>query len=377
MLPDFSRTLRQLDADRGQGAGWMMGLGAGVLLAWVLWGFVGELPREVQSVQARVEAVGAALPLQLRASGTVASVHGKLGGRVKEGELLLQMDDTPLRLSLAEAQARRTAVAAQLRVGQQSSITEVQASAAEIQVAAGGQAELQAALAALQERRGRLLAERAGSLRLVEQGALERREVDVLDSELSQLSGEELKLRESIRRADAGTTAASRGAELRALGGQATAADLAADLAAAEATVARLEQQILDSRVLAPADGILGEWSGVAPGAYLGAGERFGALVPDGPLQVVAWFPPMLSVGQVATEQPAVVRLDGFPQTRLRGLMATVARVGSGAGPEGLRVELSLDGAPPLPLSHGMVATVEVEVERLSPFSLLWRLVRG
>ncbi|HNH46939.1 MAG TPA: hypothetical protein PKY30_07875, partial [Myxococcota bacterium] len=78
MFPEFSRTLRQLDADRGQGAGWMMGLGAGVLVAWALWGFWGELPREVQSVQARVEAVGTALPLQLRASGTVASVHGKL-----------------------------------------------------------------------------------------------------------------------------------------------------------------------------------------------------------------------------------------------------------------------------------------------------------
>ncbi len=377
MLPDFSRTLRQLDADRGQGAGWMMGLGVGVLLAWALWGFLGELPREVQSVQAQVQAVGTALPLQLRASGTVASVHGRLGERVKEGDLLLQIDDTPLRLSLAEAQARRGAVAAQLRVGQQSSATEVQASAAEIQVAAGGRAELQAALLALEQRRARLLSDRAAGLRLVEQGALERREVDALDSELSLLSGEELKLRESIRRAEAGTTAASRSAELRALGGQATAADLAADLAAAEAAVGRLERQILDSRVLAPADGILGEWSGVAPGAYLGAGERFGALVPDGPLQVVAWFPPMQSVGQVATAQPAVVRLDGFPQTRLRGLPATVARVGSGAESAGLRVELSLDGPPPLPLSHGMVATVEVEVERLSPFSLLWRLVQG
>jgi hypothetical protein len=60
-----------------------------------------------------------------------------------------------------------------------------------------------------------------------------------------------------------------------------------------------------------------------------------------------------------------VVRLDGFPQTRLRGLPATVARVGSGAESAGLRVELSLDGPSPLPLSHGMVATVEVEVERL------------
>ncbi|HND32958.1 MAG TPA: HlyD family efflux transporter periplasmic adaptor subunit [Myxococcota bacterium] len=377
MFPEFSRTLRQLDADRGQGAGWMMGLGAGVLVAWALWGFWGELPREVQSVQARVEAVGTALPLQLRASGTVASVHGKLGERVKAGDLLLQMDDTPLRLSLAEAQARRTAVAARLRVGEQSSATEVRASEAEIQVAAGSQAELRAALVALEERRSRLLSDRAGSQRLVEQGALERREVDAIDSELSQIAGEELKLRESLRRAEAGTTAASRGAEQRALGGQASAADLAADLAAAEAAVARLEQQIVDSRVLAPADGILGEWSGVAPGAYLGAGERFGALVPDGPLQVVAWFPPTTSVGQVATTQPAVVRLDGFPQTRLRGLPATVARVGSGAESAGLRVELSLDGPPPLPLSHGMVATVEVEVERLSPFSLLWRLVQG
>ncbi len=377
MLPDFSRTLRQLDADRGQGAGWMMGLGAGVIAAWAIWGFWGELPREVQSVQARVEAVGAALPLQLRASGTVASVHGKLGERVKAGDLLLQMDDTPLRLNLAEAQARRTAVAAQLRVGERSSATEVQASTAEIQVAAGSQAELRAALLALEARRARLQSDRERSLRLVEQGALERRQVDALDSELSMLNSEEMKLRESIRRAEAGTTVASRSAELRILGGQATAADLAADLAAAEAAVARLEQQILDSQVLAPADGILGEWSGVAPGAYLGAGERFGALVPDGPLHVVAWFPPVQSVGQVATAQPAVVRLDGFPQTRLRGLSATVARVGSGAEHEGLRVELSLDGPPPLPLSHGMVATVEVEVERLSPFSLLWRLVQG
>ena len=104
-------------------------------------------------------------------------------------------------------------------------------------------------------------------------------------------------------------------------------------------------------------------------------GDRLAAVVPRGELQVVADFLPPSALGRIRPGQPARLRLEGFPWTQYGSLAATVSRVASEVRNGRIRVELSVDsnGASPIPLQHGLPGTVEVEVERVSPATLVLR----
>lgn len=373
MLPDFSRTLRQLDADRGQGTSWMIGAGAAIVAAWTAWGALGELPRELSSLSARVE--GDVIPLQVRAAGAVARVYGELGANVHAGDPLLQLDDAALQLELTEAEQKLAAAQTRARLRDQSRSEQAGAASAEAVVSAQHEASLRARLAALQTRTERLVAERDQIRALLDQGAIEHKELTRVESELADVGAELAQQRAQVGGAAAGTSLSAHTARVTRLDGDSSVAAMEAEVAAAEAQVARARQQLAQRRLVAPADGDLGAWFHAQPGQHLALGEQVGALVTTGPRHVVAWFDVGTGIGHLAPGQRATVRLDGFPATRMRGLPATVARVGTEAEAAGLRVELTLDDAPPL--QHGLPATADVEVERATPFALLWRLVQG
>ena len=75
--------------------------------------------------------------------------------------------------------------------------------------------------------------------------------------------------------------------------------------------------------------------------------------------------------------QPARLRLDGFPWAQYGSLAATVTSVATEARDGVIRVELQLPPETPtaIPLQHGLPGTVEVEVERISPATLVLRAV--
>jgi membrane fusion protein (multidrug efflux system) len=100
-------------------------------------------------------------------------------------------------------------------------------------------------------------------------------------------------------------------------------------------------------------------------------------VVPAGTLRVVAAFLPAVAVGRVQPGQAARLRLDGFPWAQYGSLAATVTSVATEARDGVIRVELGLRSAPPtaMPLQHGLPGTVEVEVDRVSPATLVLRAV--
>jgi membrane fusion protein (multidrug efflux system) len=71
------------------------------------------------------------------------------------------------------------------------------------------------------------------------------------------------------------------------------------------------------------------------------------------------------------------LRLDGFPWTEYGSIGATVTHVGSEVRDGRIRVELALNphSASSIPMQHGLPGTVQVEVERISPASLVLRVV--
>jgi membrane fusion protein (multidrug efflux system) len=97
-------------------------------------------------------------------------------------------------------------------------------------------------------------------------------------------------------------------------------------------------------------------------------------VVPRGQPRAVALFP-VAAVGRVRPGQPARLRLDGFPWTQYGVLTARVADVGDEAREGLIRVELSLDHDPTsaIPLGNGLPGTAEVEVDHVSPATLVLR----
>jgi membrane fusion protein (multidrug efflux system) len=154
-----------------------------------------------------------------------------------------------------------------------------------------------------------------------------------------------------------------------------TVTEVTGQVATLTATAQRLEHNIDKRRIRAPVSGRLGEITTLVPGAYIKEGDHLAAIVPKGKLTAVARFSPPAALGRIRPEQPARIRLPGFPWTQYGSIKATVTRVASETRDGLVRVELDLHPEPgsPIPLQHGLPAEVEVEVERVSPAVLVLR----
>jgi membrane fusion protein (multidrug efflux system) len=144
------------------------------------------------------------------------------------------------------------------------------------------------------------------------------------------------------------------------------------------AAVKSFEYEV-ERRVLrAPVTGRIGEAVDLKPGAAVREGERLAAIVPDGPLRVVAQFAPASAFGRVFKGQSGTVRLEGFPWAEYGSLRARVTRVANEMRDGLVRVELDVTGMPAaLPISHALPGSVEIEVERVRPAWLVVRMIGG
>jgi membrane fusion protein (multidrug efflux system) len=106
-------------------------------------------------------------------------------------------------------------------------------------------------------------------------------------------------------------------------------------------------------------------------------GEKLAAIVPTGTLRIVATFQPHDALGRIQPGQSARLRLEGFPWTQFGSVPATVTGVASEVRDGRIRVELAVKPHSRLRihLQHGLPGTVEVQVEQISPASLVLRMV--
>jgi len=143
------------------------------------------------------------------------------------------------------------------------------------------------------------------------------------------------------------------------------------------ATLKRLRHEGELRQIVAPISGTLAEVATLPVGRVLQPGHSVATIVPAGGLRIVAGFAPAEAFGRVQTGQPARLRLEGFPPTQYGRIRAVVSNVASELRENRVRVELALapDGKTAVPMQHGLPGTVEVEVERISPASLVLRAV--
>ncbi len=372
MATPFNQTLQALIADGARGG--RAGLAAALvaLSIWLMWFLCAEVsiyssaPAQLQA-QRDIHAVEASI------EGRVVVAHLALGREVHVGDILVELDATPVRLKLAEHTARLDSARAQLRtlkaeiVAQQQALADMRAASPlqreETQLRYQ-QAQPAAQLAEEELVRWRSLRERGfvTDLQLLERASsAQRRHSEV----------EELRLamsRQQLER-DAGT--ADRQATLERL--RRDAAQLRGVIAASVEVVQQTERESLNYLLRAPADGPLADVAELRPGMIVRSGERLASIVPRGELKITADFPPS-AIGHLRPGQPAVLRLDGFPSEQYGRLNASVLRVAQEPRVGKIRVELALRSGPTsIPLQHGLPGNVEIETERSSPALLILR----
>jgi membrane fusion protein (multidrug efflux system) len=348
-----------------------------LLGGWVAWCLLARIAVYAVTQTARLEVDRAVHPVAAPVAGRVVATRLVVGQQVQAGDVLVELDADAQRLQGEEERVRLAALTAQLQAYDQELSAEDEAWHAEQQAAQAALDEAQArqreaeviARAAYEEAEVIILlpapdfADQIEVIRSRAEVYKRQAAVDTLHLAVGRLE-EEQRVRERDRLA--------RHARLRR-----EAVRLEGERATAAATLERLTYEAEKRRIRAPIAGRLGEAATLQIGAVVREGDVLGVVLPPGALRVVASFPPPVALGRLHPGQPAHLRLTGFPWTQYGSLAATVTNVAHEGRHGQVRVELGLapDMAFPIPLQHGMPGTIEVEVERVAPATLLLRSI--
>jgi len=384
MAYPFERTLRSLNGYQSSTRVLLVVAGVLGIGGFVSWAVAARVPVMKVSSQGRIEPHNAVYRLEPQGAGRVVHSNLNLDEVVKQGDLLIEFDTRTERLELEQSKATMAAAEQELAVIRQ------QVDNKKEELAASNRVDEVAVLEA-EEREGELVPRR----RLAEQRAqlaassptgsvseiekLERRtDVDAVDhaSKAQSLAIIRIRREQAVRRQ---TLTASllglRREELRVEG----------QLRELRVTINRLEYQIEKKHYKAPASGRLVDVVELGTGAFIAEGQRLGTiLATDADVRVRARFPKE-TVGMIQPGQIAQLKLDGYPWTIYGTVPARVTRVGTEPGiaatpeaiPGTVRVELDIEtpADPRIQLKHGLTATVEIEVARVSPIALLMRAI--
>jgi membrane fusion protein (multidrug efflux system) len=377
MASPFSRTIRSLSADRFRLSSVGLLAAAVILAGWLVWALTSRVTIYEATATARLEVDSAVHPIEAALSGRVVNNHIALGREVKSGEPLVELDSDAERLQLIEEESRVAALSAQLAAlrGQMSAERQAQS---ETQ---------QSAPAALDEARARydeaLATARAAEdeakrlTTLYRQGLIAELDMIRARAEADKRRAAAESLRSAITRQDKDLRAldSTKQAALENLNREAAA--LAGEIKTRAAIIERLKHEIYRRIIRAPARGRLGETASLQTGQFVRAGDKLGAIVPDGRLRAIAEYAPSGALGRIQPGQRARLRLDGFTWTEYGQLDATVSRVASEPREGVVRVELIVhpESAPLIPLQHGLPGQVEIAVESASPAGLALRAV--
>jgi membrane fusion protein (multidrug efflux system) len=360
-------------------------LGALALTGVIGWTLLAEIPLLKVSQRGRIEPHNAVHRIEPSAGGRVLRSLLELDKVVDEGDLLIEFDATEQRLDLARSNATVAALTRQLSMleGQISSKQDELAASrrvdeASLEEAAAREREL-APRRRLAEQREHLAANSLpGSTSELEK--LERQtEVEALEqSSRTQTLSRTRLLHERAAQREALTT--------QLLGFERERLAIQGQLAELVIAIDRLEYEIEKRLVRAPAAGRLVDVVELAADDYIPQGQRLGTVLAtgDAPIRVRARFAKD-SVGIVRRGQRAQLKLDSYPWTIYGTVPALVSSVGTEPGlvatpeaiPGSVRVELDLQGSTDsrISLQHGLTATVEIEVARVSPLALLLRAI--
>jgi membrane fusion protein (multidrug efflux system) len=356
-------------------------LGIGGLVTWAI---VAEVPIVKVSSQGRIEPHNAVYRIEPPSAGRVVRSLLNLDEDIKEGDLLIEFDTHAEQLELEQSKATAAALEQELVVireqiankkGEASATGQVDEVA--IKEAIEKEQEIAPRHKLAQERAELALKSPSGSISELEK--LERAtDVDALGfaKTAQSLAISRLKHEQTVKGQT--LTAQLLGLKREELRNEGQLREL-------KVAISRLDYQIERKHYRAPASGHLVDVAELGAGAFIADGQRLGTIVAnDAEVRVRARFPKEV-VGMIQPGQIAQLKLDGYPWTIYGTVPARVTRVGTEPGlvatpeaiPGTVRVELDIETPADsrIQLHHGMTATVEVEVARVSPIGLLMRAI--
>jgi multidrug resistance efflux pump len=377
MSSPFFRSERFLESETFKRGAWGLLIAAVLLGLWATWFFRARVAVYAVSQSADLEVDRAAHPVESQSSGRVVASTLALDREVKAGEVLVELDADMQKLQLMEERTRLGSLAPQIQSLEDQIAAEERASAQEQQTAAVASDEARArfreadAAASLAESEAQRLNQMYSS-GILAKADFERAQANAAER---RAAADSLKLAVSKLEQQRLTDTEDRRAHFEGLKSEVNR--LRGTEATSQASIARLEDEVDRRLIRAPIDGRLGEVAGVRMGSVVRDGDKLAAVVPTGILRIVASFQPADALGRIQPGQPARLRLDGFPWTEYGSVNATVTRVGSEVRDGRIRVELAVkpDSSSHIPMQHGLPGTVQVEVERISPASLVLRVV--
>jgi hemolysin D len=385
MAYPFQRTLRSLNGYESSARATVAIPTVMALCGLIAWIVGARVPLLKVSTQGRIEPHNAVHRIEPPEAGRVVRSMLELDKEVGEGDMLIELDSREERLQLAQSEATSAALAHDLTFlkGQIDNKQEELGESSRADEASLGEAKAKPqeliSLRLLAQERERLAKESpSGALSDLEK--LERRtEADELEHKIQtqSLGIVRLQREQTVRREELTAQLLQLRRERSKSEGQ---------LNELKAAIDRLGYQIEKKNVRAAASGRLVDVVELAAGDYITQGQRLGTILASGPshIRVRARFPKE-TVGIIRPGQKAQLKLDGYPWSIYGTVPAQVSSVGTEPGiaatpeaiPGTVRVELEIQppSDPRIVLQHGLTATVEIEVRRVSPVALLMRSI--
>ncbi|HEY2030451.1 MAG TPA: HlyD family efflux transporter periplasmic adaptor subunit [Myxococcales bacterium] len=383
MAYPFQRTLRSLNGDEFGIRVALMALSVAAIAGLGIWAFEARIPVLKVSTLGRIEPHNAVHRIEPPEAGKVLTSTLALDREVAQGDLLVEFDSQEQRFELQQSEINLSALTHDLAAltdqiaRKKKELAEsVQADEAALREAEAKSRELTPKYLLAQQRERRAEASAPGAISEMEK--LERK----MESE--ELSRTTQTQPIALRRLQREQTVRRAAIEGQLLQFNRDRLKLESDIDGLQVTIAKLRYQIGRRQVRAPATGQLVDVVELAEGDYISQGQRLGTILAKGPLRVRARFPKE-TVGIIRPGQMAQLKLDGYPWSVYGTVPAQVTSVGTEptviptaeAVPGTVKVELDVQppGDPRIVLQHGMTATVEIEVARVSPIVLLLRAI--
>lgn len=374
MATSFSRTLRSLNADRFRATAFGFLVIAILLGVWLVWFVLAKTPIYEVSDEARLEVDRSIRPLEAMVSSRVVATRLAVGREVQAEEVVVELDSQTQRLQHSEEESRLLTLTAQLASQREQISYEKRSREETNQGAAIALNEARARFAEAEASAQTAAEEAAAAARLYKEGLVSEVEMKRAKTEVQKRQSAAEALRLAISRQAQEQQARDTGQQARFETFTREIARIEGEIAVKAATIERLKREIEERQIRAPASGKLGEVADLQIGQIVHAGNKLGTIVPSGNLRVIAEFHPSAALGRVREGQKARLRLDGFPWTEHGEVTCQVIKVASEPRSGTIRVELSVINSPPsIPLQHGLPGSVEIEVEKVSPATLVLR----